>query len=62
MENAVQGACDDRRKVFDISHIHNKKTMSEISKLRANSLLFDVVIKSDGILFHVSSKFNATSL
>lgn len=45
---------DDRRKVFDISHVHFTRTMSEISKLRSRSLLFDVVIRSDGRTFQVS--------
>lgn len=56
MENEVQELCDDRKKLFDISHVHFTKTMSEISKLRANALLFDVVIKSDGISFQVSAR------
>lgn len=47
-------SCDDRKKVFDISHIHCLKTMSEISKLRSKSLLFDVVILSDGRKFQVN--------
>lgn len=49
-------SCDDRKKVFDISHIHFTKTMSEISKLRSRSLLFDVQIKSDGRIFQVIHK------
>lgn len=57
MDNANSDDCDfsydDRKKVFDISHIHCLKTMSEISKLRSKSLLFDVVIKSDGRTFEV---------
>lgn len=47
---------DDRKKVFDISHLHCLKTMNEISRLRSKSLLFDVVIKSDGRSFRVSFK------
>jgi hypothetical protein len=45
--------CDDRKKVFDVSHIHFTRTMSEISKLRSKSLMFDVVLKSDGKSFQV---------
>lgn len=59
MSQEVKQICDvdiidDRRKVFDISHIHCLKTMSEISRLRSKSLLFDVVIKSDGKSFQVN--------
>lgn len=57
MENVTSDNCDfsydDRKKTFDISHLHCLKTMSEISKLRSKSLLFDVVIKSDGRSFQV---------
>lgn len=49
-------SCDERRKKFDISAIHCTKTMSQISKLRSKSLLFDIVIKSDGKSFQVSCK------
>lgn len=45
--------CDDRKKVFDISHVHFTKTMSKISKLRSRQLLFDVQINSDGRTFQV---------
>lgn len=45
---------DDRRKVFDFSHVHCLKTMSEISRLRSKSILFDVVIRSDGKLYQVN--------
>lgn len=53
-------SCDDRKKVFDVSHIHFKKTMSEISKLRSRSLLFDIQINSDGRTFQVinMNRFN----
>jgi hypothetical protein len=61
MENESTENCDinfgdDRRKVFDISHLHFSKTMSEISKLRSKSLLFDVIIKSDGRSFQVNRR------
>lgn len=52
-QNCDVDIIDDRRKVFDISHVHCLKTMSEISRLRSKSLLFDVVIKSDGKSFQV---------
>lgn len=45
--------CDDRKKIFDISHSHFTKTMSEIAKLRSAEKLFDVVIRSDGRSFQV---------
>lgn len=50
----IDFCCDDRKKIFDISHIHFTKTMAQISKLRSKSLLFDVVIKSDGRTFQVN--------
>lgn len=61
MENSKVEKCDtscdvmdEHKKIFDISSLHFSKTMSEISKLRSKSLLFDVVIKSDGKSFQVS--------
>lgn len=47
--------CDDRKKTFDIAHSHFISTMTEISKLRSKSLLFDVTIKSGGRSFQVST-------
>lgn len=58
MENAnsenCDNSCDDRNKIFDMSHVHFTKTMSEISKLRSKSILFDVQINSDGKSFKVN--------
>lgn len=57
-------SCDDRKKNFDISHVHFTKTMSRISKLRSRQLLFDVQIISDGKTFQVirNNLFSSASL
>jgi hypothetical protein len=57
-ENCDQNNFDDRKKKFDMNAIHFQKTMTEISKLRSGSLLFDIVIKTGDKSFQVSNNNN----